>query len=388
MIPFRFHKELSFSILCLLGIASLTACLTKSNRFGIVFSYSEEVGDAGDLYQMADHSRNEYERLTFTPTINERSVLVSEDGENIVFTTNRLDWGNADPAELEIEPLDHIFLLGTTNKTLKDLTDIFESQPFEIGSMPVDFSRDKNRFAIITGSGQPGIMNFDGGNKELLSIGFSDEIPYVIDDIRWSPDEKKLAFIHSLVGVDKRLQNPGSALVIYDIETGELRQIADHNENCYHVTWSPTGWQLAATCVRAIPYSEYSGPYTVRIFGAENTDQRPAYEYLALTSCWSQSWSYDGKKLAFVCRKEDDQEGLFVINSDGSGLREIKLGDLKPISIVSTPFWSPIGDQIVYVAGNDNRHLRIYMINSDGSNKHPLTVYEADYHIKFVYPTP
>ena len=384
---FHLSRKKVVALLCLLGITILPACLQRSTGFGIIFSSNEGIYGVNDLYRMDPTSQDEYEQLTFTPTISERNVLVSETGERIVFSTNKLDWERATPLDLELEPLDHVFHLDVANRTLEDLTAIYEAKPFDIGTKPADIYEEQRKNVVITGNGYPAIMDFDGDNKEVLTIEFQDELPHVVQEIQWSPDGRKLALSRVLVGSDKRSQNPGLSLVIYDIETEELWQIADHHENCYDITWSPNSQQLAATCHRRFPYSEFSGPITVRILSAENSAQRPAYEHLELTSCLEPSWSSDGEKLVFVC-EEDDKNGLFVINHDGSGLREMKLGDLRNPSLILTPFWSPISDQIVYVAGNDYEHLNIYLINSDGSNNHPLMDHEASYRLISVYPIP
>jgi len=381
------NRKKVVALLCLLGITILPSCLQRPTGFGIIFSSNEGIYDTNDLYRMETISQNEYERLTFTPTISERNVLVSKTGDRIVFSTDRLDWERATPLDLELEPLDHVFHLDVVNRTLEDLTAIYEARPFELGTIPADVSSDEKRIAVITGSGDPAIMDFNGENKDLLTIGFSNELPHVVKEMQWSPDGKKLALSRVLVGSDKQSQNPGLSLVIYDIETEELWQIADHHENCYDITWSPNSQQLVVTCHRRFPYSEFSGPLTVRILNAENSVQRPAYEHLELTSCLEPSWSSDGEKLVFVC-EEDDKNGLFVINHDGSGLREMKLGDLGNPSLILTPFWSPISDQIVYVAGNDYEHLNVYLINSDGSSNHSLMDHEASYRLISVYPIP
>ena len=112
------------------------------------------------------------------------------------------------------------------------------------------------------------------------------------------------------------------------------------------------------------------------------------YEIIAFSPCYDPSWSPDGEQLAFVCDKGTNQSGLFIVDSDGNGIHEVKLGDLGNPAVLKGPTWSPDGTQIVYVAGSDYGHTNIYSINSDGSGNHVLTTQEAFYRIVSVYPLP
>jgi Tol biopolymer transport system component len=80
--------------------------------------------------------------------------------------------------------------------------------------------------------------------------------------------------------------------------------------------------------------------------------------------------------------------GLFVINSDGNGLQEVKLGNPGSPAFLRYPTWSPDGNQIIYTAGTDYQHTNIYCVNFDGTNNHPLTHQAADYQELSVYPMP
>jgi Tol biopolymer transport system component len=105
-----------------------------------------------------------------------------------------------------------------------------------------------------------------------------------------------------------------------------------------------------------------------------------------LKSCRYSAWSPDGKQIIAVCLREN--LGLFLINSDGTGFREIKIKDSDNFAHLSYPVWSPDGMQIVYIAGDDWNLTNIYSVNLDGSNNHPLTSQVGEYSVLSVYQVP
>jgi TolB protein len=73
----------------------------------------------------------------------------------------------------------------------------------------------------------------------------------------------------------------------------------------------------------------------------------------------SPVWSADGRRIAFVSRR--DGKALYVMNADGSGLRIV-----ARVEALTTPAWSPDGREIVY--GRNG----VYVMNADGSGQRQL----------------
>jgi Tol biopolymer transport system component len=394
MFPDQDYRKILLSLLFLLGITALTSCASTSNQFGIVFtnSFSGQI----DIYRIPNNTQHKIEQLTFTPTIGEYVLSVSNNGEMIVFSTEFYSRSEMKPSELATEKLRHIYLLETISMKLVDITSVLEDKYAQVGpEFYMDTSPDQKQFVVIDYSGTGyeiesflEFTDFDGTNRKDVLIPTTDEIPSLINGVKWSPDGRKFALTKKVIGIKQQWENPGAAILIYDLESGSAMQITDYKDHCVPREWSPTSQQIVATCSYVPPYSAEgaSGPETVRIFDVEKHGQ--PYEHISFSPCYDPSWSPDGKQIAFVCDKGNDLSGLFIINSDGNGIHEMRLGNLGNPAILKEPIWSPVGMQIVYVAGSDYEHTNIYAINSDSSNNHSLTNQDAFYRITSVYSLP
>jgi WD40-like Beta Propeller Repeat len=374
------ERRIVLSLLCILGLTFLVGCASKPNRFEIIFISDNGVAGTSDIYRIPDNTQNKVEQLTFTPNIGEYQLLVSEKGDKIIFEAGPYE-SLPEPSELAIEGFRHIYLLDTADKKLVDITNVLVKDAMVWDGFTMDWSSNQNQFVVNNGRGLE-LINFDGTNQRDIPIPSLGENPN-IKGIEWSPDGKELI----LVREETREVQPGWGLFVYDLRNGELRQLTNYQAGCYESKWSPTSQQVAVTCqTYAGPNTDMLGPSIIHILNPENPDQ--SYGNLALSSCWDTSWSLNGQQLAFECDKVTNQEGLFIVNSDGSGFHEVKLGNLSNPAFLRYPTWSPDDTQIIYVAGTDYQHTNIYSVNVDGSNNHPLTHQIANYHDLSVYPLP
>jgi Tol biopolymer transport system component len=91
------------------------------------------------------------------------------------------------------------------------------------------------------------------------------------------------------------------------------------------------------------------------------------------------AWSPDGRKLVFVKRPERSgaacrptgrcHEEIYVINADGSGLRRLT----RNAVFDGNPVWSPDGRSIAFTRDRDRQTVSIYVMNADGSGQRMLT---------------
>jgi Tol biopolymer transport system component len=383
------------SFLCFLGLIALTGCAPRSNRFGIVF-ISNEVAGPTDIYRIPDNTQSEIEQLTFTPTIGEYHLLVSKNGDKIIFEAGLTSLVE-EPSESAVEERQHIYLLDTASKKLVDITNVLVERS-TVGNYfnmdwEMDWSLEEDQFVLLAYEGGGfeiesflEFKDFDGANKRVIPVPLVGDIPSLVQGVKWSPDGKKLALTRGVIGLEQQLKTPGFSLLVYDLDSGKLTRLADYQENCYRPKWSPTSQQVVTTCASVLPYTDMVAPDALRIFSVEKPGQ--PYERLALSPCLEPSWSPDGKQIAFVCYKDDDHMGLFIINSDGNGIREVKLENLESPAFLRYPIWSPDGTQILYVAGTDAGSTNIYSVNPDSSNNRLLTNQVGQYKIISTYPVP
>jgi WD40 repeat protein len=382
------RKILPF-LFCLVGLTVLAGCAYKSNRFGVIFT------DDHDIHRIPDNTQGKVDQLTFTSTIGEYILGVSKNGGEIIFTTDFYVGSEMEPSDLVVEKLRHVYLLDTISKKIIDVTNVVEDKYPQVGpEFYMDWLPDQKQFVVVTydGGGYEirsflELVDFDGKNRKDILIPATGEIPSLINGVEWSPDGKIFLLTRGVIGIEQQVKNPGIAILIYDLENRELIQIAEYKDNCFPQEWSPTSRQVAATCRYVPAFIEgVLGLKTVRIFDIENLGQ--PYEHVGFSPCDEPSWSPDGKQLAFVCDKDKNHKGLFIVNSDGNGIREVKLRDLENPAVLRNPIWSPDGTQILYVAGSDYERTNIYSVHPDGSNNYSLTHQEDFYDIVSVYPLP
>lgn len=385
-----FHRQIKRKILLLpylLVLLALIGCVSKSNRFGIVFTSDFE--GLFDIYRIPDTIQSKaIERLTFTPIIGEYQFLVSKDGNKIVFETGPAHLKEEAFMPEEPEDLWQIYFLDAKDKTLIDITESLTGYKRSHYNA-IDWLPDQKRFVVIASEGVEfeiksflKFIDIDGKNRKDIFVPTTDEIPSVITSVKWSPDGSKLVLTREAIGIEQQLQNPGSAILLYDLRSQKLTHLTDYKDRCFPMEWSPNSKQIVVIC--SFPYVEGVSSTILRILDSENPGQ--TYEHIAFTDCYDPSWSPNGQKIAFVCKKAKDQAGLFIASSNGSGIREVKLAVSENPAVIKDPTWSPDGAQILYVAGTDSEHTLIYSIYSDGSNNYPLTNQEAFYSIISAYP--
>ena len=141
--------------------------------------------------------------------------------------------------------------------------------------------------------------------------------------------------------------------------------------------WSPDGRKLAFV-------SRRDGNSEIYVINADGSGQENLTQHPARDS--HPSWSRDGRKLAFVSRRDGNSE-IYVMNADGSGLRNVTRTPSNDLD----PAWSPDGRAIAFVkmiqkkcAPSPRAALRatttrpyLYVVNGDGSGLRRLTTHRA-----------
>ena len=191
------------------------------------------------------------------------------------------------------------------------------------------------------------VVEADGGSRRLLLAAGPHNYPdgtfrTALSFQTFSPDGTQIAYFDGMGdwGNTLRVMNAdGSGVrVVIDQEFGHVNDLA----------WSPDGSRLAFQAAGGGPV-RIEHVWIVGVDGSELTEVSQG------ESPWEAAprWSPTGRQLAF-----ESPGGIWVINFDGSGLRQVAPGRRAPM-------WSPDGSRIayldedsLYVADLDGTHVR------------------------------
>ncbi|MEW6568949.1 MAG: hypothetical protein AB1449_12445 [Chloroflexota bacterium] len=215
----------------------------------------------------------------------------------------------------------------------------------------VAFSPDGRSIALGADGGLY-LVGDDGAGRRLLAA-----VPNA-RWMTWSPDGAQLIFVG---GVNPR------DLYRIDVGGGNLVQLtqspSDRPITYTMPQWSPLGDRIAVHVFDedGLFLALISPDGTGRTDLAEWTIQT---EILDPGSVWPPQWSPDGRQILFESSGPMGDLEIFVINADGTGLRNLTNSPGRD----SDPVWSPDGRYIAFVTNRDGND-EIYVMNADGTDQ-------------------
>jgi Tol biopolymer transport system component/streptogramin lyase len=155
----------------------------------------------------------------------------------------------------------------------------------------------------------------------------------------------------------------GGQIQVVSPDGGGLRQLTHlGGHDALDVHWSPDGSMLALRVWT-------NGHYQLYVASADGSDLTNITGSMGVGDL---DWSPDGSMLAFTSFQKGNDDDVFVVNSDGSGLR----------AVVESPFtehrpqWSPDGTRIAFeqwpVRDRDPGTADIYTVGVGGGEASPL----------------
>lgn len=224
------------------------------------------------------------------------------------------------------------------------------------------------------------LVNTDDGNIYQIT---HDEERYDFDPV-WSPDGTRISFSNTFVvdidsGIVRKIPEVSSGgkvwspdgsrlftasnnwLGVYDADGTELMSITNNNYYNDDAVWSPDSSQIAYVTVRE---GEYPDPtYHITVADIEDRSSR------ILAEGTNPSWSPDGTRIAFAHNPDSEyQSFLFVMNSDGSNLKQLTEIDIYDYCIR----WSPDSTRIAFVSTHDGDQ-EIYLVEVNSGNRRQIT---------------
>jgi WD40 repeat protein len=258
---------------------------------------------------------------------------------------------------------------GTNQLKVLPESDLWQRQPA--------WSPDGRTLAFVAdeqNSGRPlWMLRGDATDAKRLAA-YADPFGAASSDPAWSTDGKRVAFID--VGAVVTALADGSDRVVVRQQTKPVEPAPGASPppgDAYHApAWMPDG-RIAV--IRhdagqegppsdAIP----EGPGSLQAMNADGS----AYQgilglELNTLDVRTAVWSPDGKRILLGAEAPTGGAQVWVINSDGTGLRQLT----KDGASIS-PTWSPDGSSITFASDRDG-HFEIYRMGSDGSDQARLT---------------
>ena len=301
-------------------------------------------GDVQDIY-VWNVDGSQVTNLTNTPDINETGLVWSPDGLLLALTSGAPPRCHFVPGRLEVIRAD-----GSERRLLADFGSSrgrVELPEWVSGGSALLFSVTHLGPGPLPGPPAPDekveiyTVNIDGSGLRRL-LEFPDaRIEWVL-----SPDRSRLAVLEARTAGGWRL------LLVNTDGTGLQEAAAGQGQfpldGQLFLSWSPDGSRLAFVGCEGDPCQPVV--FVVNDDGSGLREVARGQGGFSGFQWWASSWSPDGTRLVFAdCRGDPCQWALFVASADGSDLRAL----VEPFLPFDPPTWSPDGSQLALVTHPD-----------------------------------
>lgn len=212
------------------------------------------------------------------------------------------------------------------------------------------------RFNPALGDTQVYVVNPDGTHERLVQgAAETGECP------QWFPDGGHIAMCGSPIGDESRFINP---------DDGTFQDVGTPPPNTFNPCGFPSPDGTLLLCETFSDDGSQNGIHVVRASdggGFRQITSNPGGDDVP------GSWSPDGKRIVFHRFTANGDQGAFVVNVNGTGLKQI----LPPADTngCCAMDWSPQGNDIVFSRHvSSGVHSSLWVVHADGSGLHEVNV--------------
>lgn len=223
------------------------------------------------------------------------------------------------------------------------------------------------------------VMDADGSNQKILTAGVSPD---------WSPDGKRIAFARPALSGSEFFE-------IWTINTDgsgarQITHTAQPGPSKIGPSWSPDGKQMVYISI-ANPTSRSDPQPNLGIMNSDGTNERllttsdrtnvrinPDGSSTVCETAHDMNapaWSPVDNRIAFWSGIETQYGQVWVINSDGTGSKQLTEDCSHRNS--DDPSWSPDGRKILFSTGRSGRP-ELWVMDADGSNEQRVSDIDVD----------
>jgi hypothetical protein len=234
--------------------------------------------------------------------------------------------------------------------------------------------RGRNSWPLLSADRRTIIyINYAAGTLRTMAADGSGDRPLIrprgrecgaITRASWSPADQ------SIMVVQCRAEDRPDRLLVIKLDGTVVRELKTGRPHIEDPMISPDGRTVAywATATEGGPNG--GSIYTLALDGSSPPVR------LTNRSAGSDAdptWSPDGSMIAFRRRVSSDNFDVYVMRSDGSGVRPVATGP----AVEEKPTWSPDGSQLMIISnrtasGSPGRTYDLYVLDADGGEPHPL----------------